>query len=161
MPLPFTIRDAVPGDAARIAEMVNGLSAVTGGPGDRMTSAIAKRDIIGAPALTCLVAEVDGKAMAYAIYSMIYETSYAADGAFVSDLFVAEGLRRQGAARALLGEVAARSIALGARFLWWIQVEGNAEAAAFYDTLGAIDERVHSRAVFGPEFDALTRPRAG
>ena len=158
---PFSIRDAAPGDAARIAAMVNRLSAATGGPGDRMTAAIARRDMIGAPRLTCLVAEVDGRAMAYALYNMVYETSYAAHGVYLSDLYVAEALRRQGAARALLAEIAARSTAEGARFLWWIQVEGNKDAAAFYDALGAIDEPVRSRAVFGPEFDALRRRRAG
>lgn len=149
------IRDAGPGDAARIAEMANALAAVTYGSPGVMTAAKVCDDLLGRTDLGLIVAELAGRAEGYALYTAAYETAFAAKGLYLSDLYVAAPHRQAGVARALIREIARRAAAGGAGFVWWVSGPKNAAANAAYDRWGASRDTMLCRAVYGPEFEAL------
>ena len=151
------IRDAEPRDAAAVAAMANGLAQVTQqGPGT-MTAESALSDMIRGPGLAVMVGELDGRAEGYAMYSAAYESALSERGLYLSDLYVNEGARRSGLARALMAELARRCKAEGGTFLWWIVQPGNDAAARFYDELGAVTDPMRVRALVGKPFEALVR----
>jgi len=151
------VRDAAPRDAERIARMANRLALLTAGVAGRMTPARVETDLIRRPGLGCLVAERDGVAAGYALYTEAYETAYAARGLYLSDLYVMAEARRRGLARALMAEIARRAEAGGGQFVWWVVAPGGEEAHAFYDGLGATREEVAARALFDAPFARLKR----
>jgi len=157
-PAPHLIRDAIAADAEAIAGMANRLAVRTTGQAGAMTAEIVVRHLIGAEDLGLIVAELQGAVAGYALFSAAYDTAHAARGIYLSDLYVLPDRRRRGLARALMAEIACRAVAEGGGYLWWVVTPGNAEARAFYDRLGAVEDRVHARAVFEAPFDALLRP---
>ena len=150
-----SVRDARADDAAIIAEMANALAVITTGEQGRATADAVRRDLIGDDALRCLVAERSGRVAGYALFSAAYESAVAARGVYLSDLFTLPGQRREGVAIELMRELARRCEADGGRFIWWAVTPGNAEAKAFYDSLGAISDPVDARAIFEAPFRAL------
>lgn len=150
------IRPAVAADAPALAELVRGLNAFHEDPLEHSTAETLVRDGFGErPAFAVLLAELDGKAVGYALFHDAYEPVYAARGVYMSDLFVAESARRTGAGRALVAAVAAEARRRGAIFVGWVSRRWNTAAQEFYRTLGAIEEPTISHAVAFEAFDTL------
>ena len=87
-----TIRPADPSDAATIVRLVRELAAYEGLLDQvQATEADILRDGFGErPRFACLLAEVDGAAVGFALYFDIYSTFEGRSGIFVEDLYVAE-----------------------------------------------------------------------
>ncbi|MEL6766194.1 MAG: GNAT family N-acetyltransferase [Pseudomonadota bacterium] len=154
----LNIRPGKAEDAAAIAAMANMLAAVVGDHppgGGVMTAEIVARDLVDAPGLTLLVADIEGEAVGYALLTAAYETSHAARGVYLVDLAVAETAQRQGVGRALMRAAAREAVATGGRYINWVVAPGNDGAKVFYDGVGGIKEPIEARAIFGPAFEAL------
>ena len=87
--------------------------------------------------------------------SSCYESSHVSQGCYVSDLFVAEGFRRRGIARALLARMAAEAKVRGVRHLWWVAQPGNAAALALYRSVANIEEPVVAFGIMGDRFEEM------
>ncbi|HUF57131.1 MAG TPA: GNAT family N-acetyltransferase [Thermohalobaculum sp.] len=149
------IRRAEERDAPAIAEMANALALLTTGKPGQMTADLARHDLIGDRRLGCLVADRDGEAIGYALWSAAYETAFATRGIYVSDLYVRPAQRRGGVGHALMRALARVCRAEGGRYIWWAVSPENPTAQRFYDSLGAISDPVDARAVIDVHFQAL------
>ncbi len=79
-------------------------------------------------------ARLDGRLVGITHY-LFHATFWSADSCYLQDLFVGEAARGQGAARALIEEVANASRKRGAARLYWLTRQDNAPARALYDTV--------------------------
>jgi GNAT superfamily N-acetyltransferase len=150
------IAPAVPADAAEIVRMARELAHHQRDPASRFDSAAAAEDLFGNPPwLFGVVARLDGKARAMALWHRAYETSFAARGAYIVSLWVDPPLRRLGIATRLVAAVAARIKREGGSFIWWASKPWNSPAHATYASLGAGEEPVMAHALFGDRFEAI------
>ncbi len=149
------VREAGPGDAAAVAEMANALAEVTYGRPAPLTAERVCADLLGRPGIGLLVAERGGAVAGYALWSVAYETGFAARGLYLADLFVKDGARGGGLGRALVAAVARRAVADGGEYVWLVAQPGNHRANALYDRLGASRETILARALFGEALDRL------
>ena len=139
--LPAGIRHATPADAAEIARLANLLSRHEGLGDDVFSEVQVRRDGFGdRPAFEVLIAERDGHAVGYALFTDGYNTDIAARAVWLQDLYVEEQARGHGIGRRLLTAVARLAVGRGARSVWWGVRSGNDQARAFYASLGAKDD---------------------
>jgi GNAT superfamily N-acetyltransferase len=131
------IRHATADDAATIVRMVREL-AVYEKLADqvRITEADVRRDGFGEHArFECLLAEVDGGAVAFALSFHNYSTFEGRPGIYLEDLHVTEAARGLGIGRRLMGRLAALAIERGCRRLDLWALQWN-PARDFYERLG-------------------------
>jgi GNAT superfamily N-acetyltransferase len=152
------IRPAARRDCDAIANLASALNKQPDERFDPFDADAIRRDGFGSdPQFAVVVAENAAGIVGYALYSEAYETSYAAAGYYLSDIFVVPEARRQGIGRQLVAAVARIARDGGRRFVWWASKESNSEAEAFYDTLGAVSEPVVAHALVFDVFEALAR----
>ena len=152
------IRAARPEEAAEVADLFNAINSLDdGGPIVRMTGAHVLRHLLGARPLSMLrVAACEGRLAGFATGNIVFDSTRAAGGCIVVDLYVRPEFRRRGIARALMACMAAESRGGGAACLWWGVDDGDDEATAFYTAIGAGSEgRFEGRILAGAAFDAL------
>lgn len=151
------VRPATAADATVLAELSRALNSELREPVGHVTDAAVARDVFGAsPAgISVLLAELDGRPVGYALFHDAYESTYAARGVFLGDLYVRPEARRHGVGRALVAAVARAAKARDRSFVWWVSKAWNADAHAFYRTLGALDEPVVAHALTFGAFEAL------
>lgn len=141
------VRPARRSDAAELARMAAAMHAFHGDPGG-LTAEIIEADGFGERAwFTALIAERNGEAAGYALFHPSYDSGHAARGLYLCDLWVEPAHRRVRAGEALLEAVAKAGAAQGAVFIWLAVQPWNAEALAFYQSLGAAGETVEARAI--------------
>lgn len=135
----FTLRDAVPDDAAAIAEMVRALAAfenleheVKGGAADFHAALFGPTPHAGA-----MIAEADGRKVGVCIWYRTFSTFNARHGIWVEDVFVEEAWRGRGIARAFFRRLARRVLDEGGARLEWNVLDWNAPAIAAYRAFGA------------------------
>ena len=154
----IAVRRAGRGDAEAVAGLARALSLADGGRPSRFTAQAYLRDGFGDdPAFTVLVAECDGQVAGYALYYPGYDTDRATRGVYLADLFVREGFRRRGVARALMRGVAQAARAGGGSWMFWSVIRRNKGARKFYRTLATELSDVIVCAAFGHGFEALSR----
>jgi GNAT superfamily N-acetyltransferase len=90
-----------------------------------------------APRVFCDIAEMDGRAVGFAVWFYNYSTFRGRHGIYLEDLFVRPEARGSGAGKALLAGLARRCLAEGLPRLDWAVLDWNAPSIAFYDSLGA------------------------
>ena len=150
------IRSATRDDAASIAALGRALNVHQKDPVEHFDEDAVIRDGFGDdPHFEGFIAERDGEALGYTLFHTAYETGQAARGLYMVDLYVKETAQRQGIGRALVAAVARTAKDRGKSFVWWATKDWNAEAQAFYRSLGAIEEPVVAHALFGDAFEAL------
>ena len=135
--MPVTIRSAEASDAATIVRLVRELADFEGLLDQvRLTEADVLRDGFGErPRFECLLAEVDGAAVGFALYFEDYSTFEGRPGIFVEDLYVAEAARGLGIGRRLLARLAQIAIERDCRRLDLMVLHWN-PARGFYERLG-------------------------
>lgn len=103
----------------------------------------ALRDVLGRSAkVLALVAELDGAVVAYAFLMPVYDSTRAAHGLNVTDIYInAEG-RKKSVGRTLLAACAAEANRQGKTFLTWISKAWDVPAHDSYRRIGAIEEPV-------------------
>lgn len=134
------VRPARAEDAPALAEMFNDLNEHVGMPGRPFTAERIRDASFGpAPALTAIVAELDGTLAGYAAFAPSYNTDIAARSVWLHDLFVVASARGHGVGHALMTAVAAETERLGGMALEWGVHVANTGAVEFYRRLGASD----------------------
>jgi GNAT superfamily N-acetyltransferase len=137
-----TVRPAAVSDADAVAALAGEFSEFIHALGGTMTSEFSAeayvRDGFGAhPAFFALVAEQDATVVGYMIYHYSYDVDTAARTLTISDLFVTESTRGQGAGKALM--MGAKQVCRDndIREMAWSVFKWNPSAHPFYERLGA------------------------
>ncbi len=135
--MPVTIRSAEASDAATIVRLVRELADFEGLLDQvRLTEADVLRDGFGERLrFECLLAEVDGAPVGFALYFEDYSTFEGRPGIFVEDLYVAEAARGLGIGQQLLARLAQVAIERDYRRLDLMVLHWN-PARSFYERLG-------------------------
>ena len=102
------------------------------------TQEILKESLFGEhPAAQTLLAFVDGRPAAYAVYFFTFATMVGKGGLWLDDLFVNPGFRGKGIAKALMAYLANLAIKNKCGRLEWMVLDWNKSAIGFYQGLGA------------------------
>ena len=134
-----TVRPATPADVEQIlafvvelAEYERAADQVTG------TVEMLRESLFGArPAAEALIAEVDSRAVGFALFHGSFSTWECAPGLWLEDLYVPPRHRQVGAGRALLSALARIAVERGCPRLEWHALDWNELALGFYERLGA------------------------
>ncbi|MEM8503537.1 MAG: GNAT family N-acetyltransferase [Cyanobacteria bacterium P01_D01_bin.1] len=136
----YKIRVATPADIPAIFELVTALSEyeklaheVVGTPEDLDRGLFGQR-----PFAEAIVADVNGKAVGFALYFYNFSTFLMKPGIYLEDLFVSPDYRRQGIATALLKHLANHAVEQGCGRLEWSVLDWNQSAITFYKQIGAV-----------------------
>lgn len=89
------------------------------------------------PAAECVVAEVAGEVVAFALFFTNFSTFLAQPGLYLEDLYVRPAHRGAGVGKALLRHLGRLSLDRGCGRFEWSVLDWNANAIAFYQRLGA------------------------
>ena len=135
----FLIRTAVAGDAAELMRLIHALAdyeklahQVAG------DAALLRAALFGPrPAAEALVAEVDGRAVGFALHFPTFSTFLCRPGLYLEDLFVEPAHRGAGIGKALLRRLAALAVERGCGRFEWRVLDWNQPSIRFYESLGA------------------------
>lgn len=89
------------------------------------------------PFAESIVAELDGKIIAFALFFPNYSTFLTKPGIYLEDLFVLPNYRRRGIGKAMLSYLGKLAIDRDAGRLEWSVLDWNESAIAFYQNMGA------------------------
>jgi GNAT superfamily N-acetyltransferase len=132
------VRAMRPQDAADIVAMARELAAAVEDPEPKLTQADLMRDGAGPERwFDCLVAEVAGHLVAYALVCKGFEAHTAKRRLWLGDFYVRPDARRCGVGRALMTAVARHARELGCDAVYWELWRMNSAGEAFYRNLGA------------------------
>ena len=136
---PHTLRAAEPRDLAAIVALITELAEferlahlVEVTPDKLAPHLFGER-----PAAECVVGEVGGEVVAFALYFTNFSTFLARPGLYLEDLYVQPAHRGIGLGKALLGHLARLAAERGCGRFEWSVLDWNADAIAFYQGLGA------------------------
>jgi GNAT superfamily N-acetyltransferase len=90
------------------------------------------------PPFECLIADLAGEAVGFAVYFHNYSTWRGRPGIYLEDLFVLPAYRRRGIGQKLLKRLAQTAVERGCARLEWAVLNWNQPAIDFYETLGAV-----------------------
>lgn len=133
------IRPATPADAALIANLIRELAEYE----QLLHECQATAENIGLslfgprPQAECVIAELDGTAVGFALFFHNYSTFLAKPGLYLEDLFVRPAARGKGVGKAALIHLAQLAVTRGCGRFEWSVLDWNAPAIAFYESLGA------------------------
>jgi GNAT superfamily N-acetyltransferase len=134
------IRGVRPQDAAEVVAMARELAAAVGDPEPRLAGADFIRDGAGPERwFDCLVAEVAGALVAYALVCKSFEAHTARKRLWIGDFYVRPDARRSSVGRALMTAIARHALQLGCDAVYWELWRLNSAGEAFYRSLGAED----------------------
>jgi GNAT superfamily N-acetyltransferase len=133
------VRDATRADGPAIVGLIRALAEFERlpGPTDADAERLLAHGFGPARHFESLVAELDGRLVAYAIFLTTYSTFLAKPTLFLEDLFVHPDARRRGVATALMARLRALAEARGCGRFEWMVLDWNAGAQALYRKLGA------------------------
>ncbi len=137
---PLVVRRATPDDAELIHHFVCELARYEKEPDAVKATPDSLRAQLCAshPPFECLVAELGGVPVGFALFFANYSTWRGRPGVWLEDLFVPEQHRGKGAGRALLVEVARIAKERGCARMEWAVLDWNRPAIDFYRSLGAL-----------------------
>ena len=90
------------------------------------------------PKAHCLIAELDGKPVGFAVYFFSFSTWLGQHGLFLEDLYVSPESRGAGAGKALLKELAKIAVAHDLGRFEWSVLDWNEPSIQFYKAMGAV-----------------------
>jgi GNAT superfamily N-acetyltransferase len=111
------------------------------------------------PVAECVVAEADGRVVAFALFFTNFSTFLGKPGLYLEDLYVQPAHRGTGLGKALLQHLGALAVARGCGRFEWSVLDWNERAIRFYEAMGATvmpDWRICR--VTGPALAAFGRP---
>lgn len=133
------IRPATPDDADTIHRFITELAiyekepdAVEATP-DSLRGQLASDD----PPFECVIAEVDGAAVGFALFFRSYSTWTGRPGLYLEDLYVTPDERGKGLGAALLTHLSAVAVQRGWARVDWQVLDWNKPAIDFYESVGA------------------------
>lgn len=164
MNAPHTLRPATPADVPAIVGLITELAVfeqlehlVVVTPETLLPQLFGPR-----PAAECVVGEVDGRVVAFALFFHNFSTFLGRPGLYLEDLYVQPAHRGTGLGKALLRHLGALAVERGCGRFEWSVLDWNQRAIDFYQTMGATvmpDWRICR--VTGPALSALGRPGEG
>ena len=89
------------------------------------------------PRVECLVAEHEGKVVAYAMYFHNFSSFLSQRGLYLEDLYVSPAARRMGIASAMLRKLATIAVERQCARFEWTVLDWNQTAIDFYEKIGA------------------------
>ena len=135
----FLIRAAAPADVAELLRLIHALAVyeklehlAVGTPPQLHEALFGKR-----PVCEALVAEVEGRAVGFALYFATFSTFLCKPGLYLEDLFVEPAHRGRGIGKALLKRLAAITVERGGGRFEWRVLDWNEPSIRFYEGLGA------------------------
>lgn len=136
---PHQLRAAEPRDTEAIVALIRELAEF-----ERLshlvevTSETLAPQLFGArPAAECVVAEVAGEVVGFALYFANFSTFLGKPGLYLEDLFVRPAQRGRGIGKALLEHLGRLAAERGCGRFEWSVLEWNEPAIAFYRSMGA------------------------
>ena len=135
----FTMRDAVVGDEGIVLRFIRELAEYEKRLDEVETSEADLSDaLFGSEACAkAIIAEVDGAPVGFALYYKTFSTFAGKPGYHLEDLYVTPEARGGGIGKAVLAEIAARTLAMDGRRMEWTALDWNTPAIEFYKRLGA------------------------
>jgi GNAT superfamily N-acetyltransferase len=133
------LRTAGPDDAADIHRLIVDLATYEREPDAVEVSPAQLRAQLAAdrPPFECLVAEVEGAVVGFALYFHNYSTWRGRPGLYLEDLYVSPAQRGLGVGRRLLAALARIAVDRGCARMEWNVLAWNAPAIEFYERIGA------------------------
>ncbi|HHO54060.1 MAG TPA: GNAT family N-acetyltransferase [Deltaproteobacteria bacterium] len=133
------IRFADPSDAATIHRFIVELATYEREPDavEIDPRALAEQLASEPPPFECLLIEIGGVAVGFALFFHNYSTWRGTRGLYLEDLYVQPSHRGTGAGRALMARLAQLARERGCARLEWAVLDWNTPAIAFYESLGA------------------------
>jgi GNAT superfamily N-acetyltransferase len=135
----FLIRPATPGDVGELLRLIRSLAIyekledqAVGTP-----EALDKHLFGERPVCEALVAEVNGRAVGFALYFPTFSTFLCKPGLYLEDLFVEPEHRGSGIGKALLVRLAALAVERDYGRFEWRVLDWNEPSIRFYESLGA------------------------
>ena len=135
----FLIRAAAPADVAELLRLIHALAVyeklehlAVGTPPQLHEALFGPR-----PVCEALVAEVEGRAVGFALYFATFSTFLCKPGLYLEDLFVEPAHRGRGIGKALLKRLAAITVERGGGRFEWRVLDWNEPSIRFYEGLGA------------------------
>jgi GNAT superfamily N-acetyltransferase len=134
------IRPATPADTATIAALIRGLAEY-----ERLSQHVTMEEgrlrehLFGPrPFAEVLLAEEAGAVVGFALFFPVFSTFRGEPCLYLEDLFVKPEHRGKGHGKALLRELARRTVERGCGRLDWAVLDWNEPSIAFYRSLGAV-----------------------
>ena len=136
---PATLRSATPSDVGLILGFIRELAAYEKLDHQVVaTESLLAGHLFGSrPAAEVVVAEVDGRAVGFALFFHNFSTFLGRPGLFLEDLYVQPQARGSGIGKALLQHLASLAVARGCGRMDWNVLDWNEPAIGFYKKLGA------------------------
>ncbi len=138
-PAPFAIRAAELRDVNAIVELIRALAEF-----EKLTHLLQvtpeklRPHLFGEkPAAEAMVAEREGKVVAFALFFTNFSTFLAQPGLYLEDLFVLPEQRGQGIGEAMLTRLAKLAVERGHGRFEWSVLDWNEHAIRFYERMGA------------------------
>ena len=139
VPTPFTVRaaelrdvDAIVGLIRELAEFEKLTHLV------QVTTQTLRPHLFGdKPVAEALVAEAEGRVVAFALFFTNFSTFLAKPGLYLEDLYVQPAQRGSGIGQALLTRLGAIAVARGYGRFEWSVLDWNENAIRFYEKMGA------------------------
>ena len=135
----FSLRAAEPGDVHAIVEMIGELAAFENlSHLLQVTPDKLQPQLFGArPVAEAMVAQADGKVVAFALFFTNFSTFLAQPGLYLEDLYVKPAHRGHGMGEALLTQLARLAVERGYGRFEWSVLDWNENAIRFYQRMGA------------------------
>jgi GNAT superfamily N-acetyltransferase len=135
----FQIRQATAADVPAVLTLIRGLADY-----ERLANEVIateddlRQSLFGThPAAEVLLGELEGHAVAFAVFFTNFSTFLGRPGIYLEDLFVQPEQRRHGFGRQLLQYIAALAVERRCGRLEWSVLDWNEPAIRFYQSLGA------------------------
>ena len=134
------IRPATPTDVPTILALVRELAAFEREPDAvEATEPMLAQALFGEPpAAEAVVAEEDGATVGFALFFHNFSTWTGRRGLYLEDLYVTPPARGRGVGKMLLRHLAALAVERGCARFEWSVLDWNADAIAFYRSVGAV-----------------------
>ena len=158
MEKPFLIRAAAPADVPELLRLIRELAEyeklahmAVGTPEQLHAALFSAR-----PVCEALIAEVDRRAVGFALHFATFSTFLCKPGLYLEDLFVEPAHRGSGIGKALLQRLASIVMERGGGRFEWRVLDWNEPSIRFYESLGAVLMREWLLArITGPELARL------
>jgi GNAT superfamily N-acetyltransferase len=133
------IRPLQPADLPRLLVLIDGLADYEklARPDAAARERLAADALADRPRFECLLAELDGVVVGYAIYFFTYSTFRARPSLYLEDIFVLSEARGQGTGIGLFRACAREAVARGCARMEWQVLSWNVPSIQFYERLGA------------------------
>lgn len=133
----LVLRDATTSDAGLITGFVRALADYEKLLPEMVATDADFADGLAIGTFSALIAEADGMSVGFALWFVNFSTFTGKPGLYLEDLFVIPEQRGNGIGRAILRDLARRTLAGGYARLEWSVLDWNKPAVDFYRAIGA------------------------